>query len=308
MSPGGQFFMSPDKALEEDSAEYQLYMHATETSEAYPATGRPAASAVFELRRFGRIIGPDNLNPVDVPHWRRVRYPGGEAWVNLNADNVHKFSDADLPHWKQWRLIDDSADQDSRCDSAVIRGWLDDNLDGQIAPAEAIARLSHADLAPRLARAICKFPTEWDAATIDARWGWLKTSTAENPVALSEADFELLHAHITALAFWPGGFTLEPNHWHWQPREFVRHFKRCGWLSISELAQTLPRRRPTVMNWQTAQQRARNKALSFNVFARKYVGGNKLRIAHLLAQVFIETDLLNTYTEYSQGRGRPNQA
>jgi predicted chitinase len=39
--------------------------------------------------------------------------------------------------------------------------------------------------------------------------------------------------------------------------------------------------------------------------ARKYVGCDKLRIAHLLAQVFIETDLLNTFTEYSAGNGYP---
>ena len=31
------------------------------------------------------MIGPDALVPADVPHWREVRYPGGQGWVNLNA-------------------------------------------------------------------------------------------------------------------------------------------------------------------------------------------------------------------------------
>ena len=51
-------------------------------------------------------------------------------------------------------------------------------------------------------RTICKFPTEWDGSTIDQRWGWLKTSTPENPNPFNDADFALLKAHIAALAFY----------------------------------------------------------------------------------------------------------
>jgi predicted chitinase len=292
-------------AIEENDGEYNLYTTATAISNAYPATVRPAPSAVYELLRFGRVIGPDALTPATVPHWREVRYPGGQGWVNLNAANVHKFSDADFPQWRQWQLIDDAVGQDSRCDSAVIRGWLDISGDGQVDPIEATARLNDATIAAKLARTVCKFPTEWDAATIDARWGWLKTSTPENPNPLSNADFELLRAHITALAFWPGGMGIDAHHWHWHPKEFVRHFRKCVWLSVSELAQTLPRRRPAIMSWASARQRASNKAQALNTLTRKYAGGSTLRLAHLLAQVFIETDLLNTFTEYSQGNGYP---
>jgi hydroxyethylthiazole kinase len=290
-------------ALEEDSAEYNLYTNATAISEAYPAAGRPAVSSVFELLRFGRVVGPDALNPADVPHWRRARYPGGEAWVNLNANNVHRFSDADLPHWKQWRLIDDSADQDSRCDSATIRGWLDDNSDSQIAPAVATSRLSHADLAPKLARTICKFPTEWDAATIDARWGWLKTSTAENPEALTETDFELLRAHIAALAFWPGGMTLEASHWHWQPREFIVQFRKCGWLSAEELERVYPDSRYPIA---ALAQLDRTPAgvreayrIHVNRIKSKYLVSSANRSIHFFAQGAVESFCLALMIEGS---------
>lgn len=293
-------------ALEENDAEYNLYTNATAICNAYPATGRPAPSAVYELLRFGRVIGPDTLTPADVPHWRHIRYPGGQGWVNLNATNVHKFSDADFPHWKQWRLIDDSADQDSRCDSATIKDWLDANHDGTVTPAEATANLSNATLAPKLARVIAKFPTEWDSSTIDARWSWLKTSTAENPNPLTSADFEELRAHITALAFWPGGTGITGNHWHWHPREFIRHFRKCGWLSAREIAQCIPRRCLSgTTQWSEALARANTHQLSLNKYFRKYYGHSRQRILHALAQIYIETGMLALMREGGVGNTKP---
>ena len=108
--------------LTEPEAEYKLYTYAKAISEAYPATARPAISAVYELLRFGRVIGPDALTPADTPHWRQISYPGGHGWVNLNANNINKFSDADFPQWKGWTLIDDDGNGDSRCDSTMLRG------------------------------------------------------------------------------------------------------------------------------------------------------------------------------------------
>jgi predicted chitinase len=292
-------------ALQENDAEYNLYTTAKDISDKYTTAPQPAPSAVFELLRFGRVIGPDALNPADVPHWRQVRYAGGQGWVNLNAANVHKFSDADFPHWQQWRLIDDAVGQDSRCDSAVIRGWLDVNNDGRIEPREATTRLGDATIAPKLARAICKFPTEWDAATIDTRWGWLKTSTPENPEPLSNEDFEKLRAHITALAFWPGGMGINAHHWHWQPREFVRQFRMCGWLSLNELAQLLPRMHGArgalaSIPWATTQARFQPYVADLNKALRKYLILGTNRRVHFLAQTYIETAMWRVVEEIGQ--------
>lgn len=222
-------------------AEYELFEAARRVSEAYPDGARPAPTAVFELMRLGRVLGPDALAPADVPLWRQVVHVGGQAWVNLNAANVHKFSDADFPQWRDWTLVDDSADNDCRCDSPTIRGWLDIDGDGHVTPTEAQSRLNGgAALARKLARTVCKFPTEWDAASIDARWGWLKQQSPENPEPMSGDDFEALRAHITALAFWNGSLGLGTNHWHWNPREFIRHFRQCAWLSRNEFRQMQP--------------------------------------------------------------------
>lgn len=308
-----------DTALEEAAAEHSLYTDSTTISHAYPATGRPVRSAVYELLRFGRVIHAGNvLDPADTPHWRRVNYPGGQGWANLNAANTTQFSDADFPHWRGWMLVDDSADLDSRCDSATIRGWLDTDGNGQIDPAEATARLGQTAIAAKMAKVICKTPTEWDDSTFDARWGWLKTQTAENPTPLPEDAFEALRAHFTALCFWQqanlrtGGGANAPAmpavHWHFSPREFVRWFRRCGWLSAMELAHCIPRTslgnsgaNNVNVTWAQALQRAQNHGASVNVLFRKYLGAGKQRQTHALAQIYIETALLGTMTEFGQG-------
>lgn len=270
--------------LEENDAEYNLYRDANTISQAYPPNARPAPSAVYELLRFGRVIGPDALNPANVPHWRRIHHPGGAGWVNLNAANVTKFSDADFPHWIGWSLVDDSADQDNRCDSPTLKGWLDVNGDGKVAPAEAMARMSSATVAPKLARAICKFPTEWKAASFDQRLGWIKTSTAENPNPVDTANFERLRDHVAALAFWPGNTGLPESHWHWNPRAFIGWCRKCGWLSQDDLVRTLSTA-PTA-----GRTRAEGLRVPMSKMLRKYgISDSRLRFAHFLAQVGHET-------------------
>ena len=106
------------------------------------------------------------------------------------------------------RITDDDLTPDSHCDSAIIRGWLDPNGAG-LNPTSAAIRLSDSAVEQKLKKAIYKFPTEWEAATIDARWGWLKTQSTENPQPMTVEDFERLKAHITKLTFWPGGMGID---------------------------------------------------------------------------------------------------
>lgn len=293
--------------IEENDAEYNLYRDANAISQAYPVNARPAPSAVYELLRFGRVIGPDALTPDTVAHWRRINYPGGTGWVNLNVDNVKKFSDADFPHWKGWSLVDDSADLDSRCDSATVKGWLDVNGDGKVAPAEALARMGMDTVAPKLARAICKFPTEWNAASFDRRLGWIKTSTVENVDPVDAANFERLRAHVAALTFWPGGMGLPESHWHWNPKEFIGQFRRCGWLSLGELTQMLPRLHGprgqlASIPWATAESRFRPYSTDLNKTFRKYLIIGSNRQIHFLAQTYIETAMWRVMEEIGRAR------
>jgi len=283
-------------ALDENDAEYNLYAEANRIVTAYRnanAPQVPSASAVYELLRFGRVIDPDTLTPADTPHWRQIRHDGGQGWVNLNAANVHKFSDSDFPHWMGWRLVDDSVDQDSRCDSSIIRGMLDANIDGQVTPQEATSRLQEPAIQEKLARVIAKYPTEWEAASIDNRWGWLKASTTENPETLTEEDFGRLRAHLEALCFWQqANVGIPAAHWRFHPKEFIRHFRKCGWLSVSEFARCIPRRSFSGnVSWDTARTRAERHSTHLNGFFRKYLGASPTRYIHALAQIYIETGL-----------------
>lgn len=231
----------------EADAEYGLYRRALALSQTVQAAARaagradataPAPSACHALLRLGRVLGPDRLEPADTPHWRRIGTPAGPGWVNLNAPGVRKFSDADFPHWRGWTLIDDSQDRDSRCDSPTIRRLLDADGNGRVTVAEATARLRDSTIRQRLARTICKFPSEWDASTIDARWGWLRPSSDEHPPGMTDEDWQRFCAHARALCF--DLAELFQAQWRFEPKEFIRHMRRCGWRSQQEFVQLVP--------------------------------------------------------------------
>lgn len=288
--------------LQEPNAEYDLYLRATQISESYDADHRPAPSAVYELLRFGRIIDTahETLTPADVPHWRRIRTPEGDGWVNLNAEGIRKFSDADFPHWKEWQLIDDSADEDSRCDSPTIKGWLDKNGDGLVDAAEPLEGVREQAMLSRLEHCICKFPTEWDASTLEKRWRWLTDAKKVSFEPLDDNDFRDFLAHGKALCFWEEAkakdANLPENPWRFHPRQFVQTFRKCGWLSTGELAQCIPRRylhlsgtifsSHVAATWGVAMERSGIWNQGINKACRKYsIGNSRSRQIHFLAQL-----------------------
>lgn len=291
-------------AQREPDAEYNLYKTANKLAEAYPAASRPAPSAVYELIRFGRVINTANetLTPASMPHWRKVAYPGGAGWVNLNAEGVKKFSDADFPHWLGWTLVDDSSDANSRCDSATLRQWV---TNGQPLGLSALHdRINAPEVQKKLSRAICKFPSEWDRSTIDSRYSWLKQSTEEIPEALGEDDYALFKAHAEALCF--DCAELFKAQWCFSPKSFMEVFRRCGWLSLHELASTLPRHlfyttsgnpRSAIttnnsifcLSKTSAESRVFQHSIELNKVIRKYIGSSKNRLAIFLSQVLLET-------------------
>lgn len=281
--------------LEDTNAEYNLHARATTISKAYHTSGAtniPAASAIYELLRFGRIINTQNetLNPPDTPNWQCIRYDGGDGWVNLNATGVQVFSDADFPHWKGWRLVDDDVDEgsDSACDSAIIKRWLDEDSNGIVELSERQAQLALPGIRTKLERTICKFPSEWDESTIDQRWAWRKHRTDENPQPMSEEDFQILKTHIKAICI-PCDPLLKAQ-WRFNPREFIETFRRCAWLSKNELSQIYTSTPSSVLD----------KYLNaLNLMMRRYVGASPLRRGHILGQGAVESDFLRSMQEKS---------
>lgn len=339
-------------ALVETDAEYNLYTEANTRHGRLSASARASSSPSgwYELLRFGRNLGSDPL-PSDAAHWRKVVLPGQlqGAWVNLNAASTKKFSDADFPHWKNWKLIDDDIqDDNSQCNSALIDAMLAPSAQ-PAAPAssppsmtsppvpvpqapesaattpeqKAVNRkqnLCRPAVQEKLALTICKFPTEWAKDEVRKRWAWTRDKgNPYMPYPLEdETDFTEMTDFAQKLCFWEelpaeDKARLTIKHWHFHPREFIKHFRKCGWLKKEELAQLIPRisykyefspfkANKLTIGWGVALQRFSAYAIEFNRATRKFGIHSKVRLAHFLGQVYIETDLVRTMREVGQGR------
>lgn len=264
--------------------EYNLYRTACRLYPQNPSAG-------FELLRFGRVIstGHETLTPADAPLWRTVSFPGGTGMVNLASPDIKKFSDADFPHWTGWRMVDDDTDNNSQCNSPFIAGLQENG--------------SLSDLSSRL---VCHFPLEWNAATFDQRYAWLRTGSDDVP-AMPEEDYERLKSHASALCFDPGEHG-NGRLWHFHPVAFITHFRKCCWLSKSELKQIVPRNALRMAGrndyrWETITWRdgtgsiADNIRTHMNRAMQKYLITTPLRIACFLGNGIQETGWLGSMEE-----------
>lgn len=293
--------------LREPDAEYEILARAAAIAKSHEdshMSTSPTVSALYELLRFGRTIGPDTLTPPTIPHWRRVNHPNGVGWVNLNAKGISKFSDADFPEWKGWRLISDDTDQDSRCNSTALTNIVKQcNTAKNSERIELEKQLSLLEVQNALSGVIAKFPSEWNRDTIDERWGWLQK---DKDYGLAGADWLAFREHISALAVPAGSLPeeLRTAHWHFHPRRFIAHARNCSWLSTAEMAQTLPKHLfysengsprtavtdpKQILTRAEANTRLARHSIALNQCIRKYVGPDKQRSAIFLAQVILET-------------------
>lgn len=263
--------------------EYNLYKTAMRNYKESPSAG-------FELLRFGRVINTEHetLVPADAPLWMTVNYPGGKGVVNLADPSIKKFSDADFPHWTGWQLVDDDSDSDSQCNSAVIKKLQEDGeFDNQCG------------------KLICHFPFEWEKSTIDTRFSWLKTGSEEHD-PMTEEDYEKFKAHAEALCF--DGETLNSGRlWHFEPKGFVSHLRKCIWLSRTEFKQLIPLNiiRPSGnrYNWETVSFHEGETSVfsrhypMLNKIFRKYCINTPSRLVSFLGNSVQETKWLSVTRE-----------
>jgi hypothetical protein len=206
-----------DDGIPEAKYEYRLYETATKYYPQQPAAG-------FELLRFGRVLGSeDTLTPADAPHWRKVALPTGNLWVNLNGAGIIKLSDADLPHWLGWRLVD-ASNSDVRCRDDKTLALLpahasslvveDVSESGRVGSMDAASLTSEARRKQRLSRTVAKFLTEWDHAALERRQGWLKHAEPDGR-AMAATSFGRLERYVQALSFWSQAqLGMDSAPWH----------------------------------------------------------------------------------------------
>lgn len=314
-------------SLQKSEAEYKLYSTALQLSNAFSAQAQPTPSAVYELLRFGRVIGPDPLTPEDFPYWHEISYPVPASantssspqpdaptetlgWVNLNASYVTKFSDADFPEWKGWHLFDDDDEGSGRCNSQSLRALIfgearatDDTTKLTAERFNAVNRI--------MRRAICKFPSEWDASTFDQRFRWRNTPGSVYIDPLNQDEYQRLEKHVKALCFdCPELFKAT---WHFDPREFISHFRKNSWLNTRELAQCIPRSLLALdhtfveqtTNWNSAIHQATLWQIPLNKALRRYgISNSKFRIIHIISHIIPETGCMKWVKE-GGGEDRP---
>ena len=281
----------------ERDAEYNLYQRATALHDRFAdsslasigaATVAPSPSAIFEMIRFGRGINDQLSNGQRFNHWRKVKTPDGDGWINLSKAGVRVYSDADFPEWAGWSFISDDPTPNSLCESPTVRQWLDVHRSGHVSHADAVAALGVGAVSQRLAQAICKFPSEWSKSGLEARYNWLKRPHEALAEPVSDADFNKLMDHASDLAFWEDisdpDLPLANDCWHFPPTAFVRQFRKCGWLDKGELERILTGVPAD------GQHRAESLRTEMNKMQRKYLIANtRLRTAHFMAQVGHET-------------------
>ncbi|MCY2472948.1 M23 family metallopeptidase, partial [Klebsiella pneumoniae] len=261
-----------------DDYEYNLYKTAMRNYKESPSAG-------FELLRFGRVINTDHetLVPADAPLWMTVNYPGGKGVINLADSSIKKFSDADFPHWTGWQMVDDDSDSNSQCNSAIIKKLHEvgdfDNQCGKL---------------------ICHFPFEWEKSTIDIRFSWLKTGNEEHE-PMTEADYAKFKSHAEALCFDSGALSSD-RLWHFEPKSFIRHFRKCSWLD-SEVIEKVMTANASKKN-KNALEGIKNITLEYyadiNTIMRKYNLSDANRICHFLGQGAVESGYLLSMQETSQ--------
>jgi hypothetical protein len=112
--------------------------------------------------------------------------------------------------------------------------------------------------------------------------------------------------------------------WFFHPLAFIRHFRKCGWLSANELASTLPKYpyykyhnghyvavtdvRNAIIKLSNSLSRTASYVTELNRSMRKNgIIDNRNRQIQFLGQILLETDIWNTVAEYDFGKYNPKQ-
>ncbi|PCE33018.1 M23 family metallopeptidase [Burkholderia ubonensis] len=310
--------------------EYDLYQRSMALYSDCPSDG-------YEMLRFGRILADNpTLSGADCDTWVAVPVDenGNQGYVNIASDAIIKLSDADFPFFKDWQKVDEDNtpfNHDGLCgydELCRLTGVADPQAtSGMISPLEydknnddsanlqLAGYVRNAEGArEKLRGLVCKARSEWDPSDNDERYqglndpdGFFGKQKDTNPDGYAKfieflSKFQFLDK--TPLA----GQKI----WFFHPLEFIRQFRKCGWLSVTELAQCLPRKivdqtkngaRQTIyptstLSWNVACGRAERFAREINIALRKYIISiNGLRMAYFMGNAIQETIYLSRASE-----------
>lgn len=297
-----------------------------------PAGGQTSPPVTPELPGNPHPVAPSN----PLVTWHCIQFASGQyGYIDTASPTIQTLSDADFPFFMGWRKI--QASTDALFDQEGLWGLQKlktmvrasvGGVDGQGASTSATQQTPqqqgtameqylsdpHNKAVHGLLRGfICEAPSEWDKANTDARYRNL-LDVGEHFEGNTDAYNKFLE-FVRSLQFWEKtGLTAGEKLWFFHPLAFIRHFRRCPWLSLKEQTQLLPRTSMAdaggSISWSTSKRRfsegetSAHGSLPANIWLYlnktwvKYGFVSSLRRAHFLGQVFKETGALSFANEW----------
>ncbi|CAB3793885.1 hypothetical protein LMG28614_03785 [Paraburkholderia ultramafica] len=233
----------------EEGYEYGLYDRATALYPACPSDG-------YELMRLGRIVSATKTLAADArATWMKVAWASGkQGYIDINPLKITKLSDVDFPFFMGWQKVTDGNTpfgSDGLCDIDVLKKMLKDVSDHEsLADLQLTGLHEKEDILLRYVRMtdgvreklrgfVCLAPSEWDSTHNDTRY--MKLLDEGGFYHGNQKGYNDFLKYLNEVQFWdktrlPAGQKL----WFFHPLAFIRHFRKCGWLSENELLSVLP--------------------------------------------------------------------
>jgi predicted chitinase len=304
---GTRTLLTP-QPVEEKGYEYDLYKRATALYPSCPSDG-------YELLRFGRILSP---SPKQAENervtWIKVNWAAGKVgYIDVNDASIHKFSDADFLAFTGWQKVSEGNtpfDSDGMCDLDALKKIVNDAAPHEVSaePGETTeahkssvlsAYVKGNDQVRRQLRGlVCNAPSEWDSTNNEERYARL----------LDEGEFyhgndkgyNDFMKHLKAVQFWKNtGLPAGQKLWFFHPLAFIRHFRRCGWLSSTELSHIYPDKLYRRKETPDPNSKREHYRISLNQGMRKYLINTSTRMTHFLGQGAVESFMLARMLEAS---------
>lgn len=193
-------------------------------------------------------------------------------------------------------------------------------------PPSIASLISDPAVKARLSKIIVHSPSEWDKNLVDKRWAWLTTEKDAEALAAAQGDaakkattptlqpngtlthpgYDKFVKHVQAVAFWDDGKIglKSVDTWRFDPRQFIKMWRKRGWYSTDELTQLIPKVHG-VGDYATASQQIQPYSIELNKCLRKYVIYPPERLTQFLPQAYVETGFFNSDIEGGYGSGKP---
>jgi hypothetical protein len=145
---------------------------------------------------------------------------------------------------------------------------------------------------------VCKAPSEWDNTHNETRYAKL-LEKGEFYDGNKEGYRRFLN-YVQELQFWDvTGLPAGQKLWFFHPLAFIRHFRKCGWLSNNEFKQIYSDNRYSRYQNPSPSQLRDIYLKPLNEATRKYGLTSPTRLAHFLGQGAVESAWLTSMQETS---------